>query len=125
MTIQGGLDSRFRGNDRRWNDRRESATRTGPVTTHDGTVCPMTLCHTEWCPECALVRTRLDELEIAYKRVIVPTARPFRKHLFEVSGQYYVPVLVDGSTGLTDTQDILNHLDAMASTLRKPTSSKE
>lgn len=76
----------------------------------------MTLYHTEWCPECALVRTQLDELEIEYKSVIVPTVRPFRKQVFEVSGQYYVPVLVDGDTVLTETQDILDYLDAVAST---------
>jgi glutathione S-transferase len=29
----------------------------------------------------------------------------------EVSGQYYVPVLKDGDMVLTETDDILNHLD--------------
>ena len=84
----------------------------------------ITLYHTEWCPECALVRCRLDELEIAYKSVIVPTVRPFRKQVFEVSGQYGacpglrsgVPVLVDGDTVLTETPDILEHLEDLAST---------
>ena len=75
----------------------------------------LTLYHTEWCPECAVVRSRLDELEIEYKRVIVPTVRPFRKQVFEVSGQYYVPVLVDGDTVLTETPDILEYLDDLAS----------
>ena len=51
----------------------------------------ITLYHTEWCPDCAPVRSRLDELEIEYKRVMVPTVRPFRK------------------------QDVLNHLDDLAS----------
>lgn len=74
----------------------------------------MTLYHTEWCPECALVRSRLEELEIAYESVIVPDIRPFRKQLFAVSGQYYVPVLVDGDAVLTDTQAILSHLDSVA-----------
>lgn len=73
----------------------------------------MTLYHTEWCPECTVVRTRLDELEIEYERVIVPDVRPFRKQLFAASGQYYVPVLVDGDVVLTDTQDILNYLDSV------------
>lgn len=75
----------------------------------------MTLYHTEWCPECVLVRSLLDELEIEYKSVIVPTVRPFRKQVFEVSGQYYVPVLVDGDTVLTETPDILDYLDDLAS----------
>ena len=75
----------------------------------------ITLYHTEWCPECAVVRGRLDELEIEYKSVIVSTVRTFRKQVFEVSGQYYVPVLVDGDTVLTETPDILHHLDDLAS----------
>jgi glutathione S-transferase len=58
----------------------------------------------------------LDELEIEYKSVIVPTVLPLRKQVFEISGQYYVPVLVDGDTVLTETPDILDHLDALAST---------
>ena len=83
----------------------------------------LALYHTEWCPECALVRSRLDELDIEYKSVIVPTVRPFRKQVFEVSGQYGacpglrsgVPVLVDGDTVLTETPDILDYLDDLAS----------
>ena len=62
------------------------------------------------------MRSLLDELEIEYKSVIVPTVLPLRKQVFEVSGQYYVPVLVDGDTVLTETPDILDHLDALAST---------
>jgi glutathione S-transferase len=34
-----------------------------------------------------------------------------RKVVKEVSGQYYVPVLKDGAMVLTETDDILNHLD--------------
>jgi glutathione S-transferase len=34
-----------------------------------------------------------------------------RKVVQEVSGQYYVPVLKDGDMVLTETDDILNHLD--------------
>jgi glutathione S-transferase len=86
------------------------------VMTKEGTMHSVTLYHTEWCPECVLVRSLLDELEIEYKSVIVPTVRPFRKQVFEISGQYYVPVLVDGDTVLTETPDILDHLDALAST---------
>ncbi len=52
---------------------------------------------------------------------MVPTVRPFRKQIFELSGPYDVPVLVDGDTVLKETQDILNHLDALASTLKGPT----
>ena len=88
--------------------------------TNEETMHSVTLYHTEWCPECVLVRSLLDELEIEYKSVIVPTVLPLRKQVFEVSGQYYVPVLVDGDTVLTETPDILDHLDALASTRVRP-----
>ena len=71
----------------------------------------MRLFHTEWCPECMLVREKLGELALPYESVVVPDLRPFRKQVYEVSGQYYVPVLVDGETVLTETQDILAYLD--------------
>jgi len=74
----------------------------------------MTLYHTEWCPECAVVRNKLSEFDIEYESIIVPDMRPFRKQVYEVSGQYYVPVLVDGETVLTETEDILEHIDSYA-----------
>ena len=75
----------------------------------------MTLYHTEWCPECVVVRNKLSELNIEYESIIVPDVRPFRKQVHEVSGQYYVPVLVDGRTVLTETGDILKYLDSFVS----------
>ena len=75
----------------------------------------MTLYHTEWCPECAVVRNKLSELNIEYESIIVSDVRPFRKQVHEVSGQYYVPVLVDGRTVLTETGDILKYLDSFVS----------
>ncbi|HET9962920.1 MAG TPA: glutathione S-transferase N-terminal domain-containing protein [Nitrospiraceae bacterium] len=73
---------------------------------------PLTLYHVKWCPDCAIVRDRLDALKLAYDDVVVPDFRPMRKQVFDVSGQYYVPVLKDGDTVLTETHDILAHLDA-------------
>lgn len=72
----------------------------------------MTLYHVQWCPECAAVREKLEELGLAYEDVVVPDARPLRRQVFDVSGQYYVPVLKDGETVLTETGDILAHLEA-------------
>ena len=46
-----------------------------------------------------------------YDDEIVSDVRPFRKSVYEVSGQYYVPVLVDGETVLTETEEIMNYLD--------------
>jgi mycoredoxin len=71
----------------------------------------MTLYHVRWCPECQLVKEKLDELALTYEDVIVPDARPQRTQVFEVSGQYYVPVLKDGDKVLSETHDILAHLE--------------
>lgn len=70
----------------------------------------LTLYHVQWCPDCAVVRDRLSELNIPYDDVVVPDFRPMRTQVYEVSGQYYVPVLQDGNTVLTETHDILTHL---------------
>ena len=71
----------------------------------------LTFYHVRWCPDCAVVRDRLSELNLSYEDVVVPDFRPMRKQVYEVSGQYYVPVLKDGDTVLTETHDILAHLD--------------
>jgi glutathione S-transferase len=71
----------------------------------------LTLYHVNWCPECAMVREKLDALGLPYEDVVAPDFRPFRKQVFEVSGQYYVPVLKDGDTVLTETGEILAYLD--------------
>lgn len=71
----------------------------------------MKLYHTEWCPECEEVRQKLAELGIVYDDEIVPDVRPFRKSVYDASGQYYVPTLVDGETVLTETADIMQYLD--------------
>jgi Glutaredoxin and related proteins len=70
----------------------------------------LTLYHVQWCPDCSLVRDRLSELNVPYDDIVVPDFRPMRKQVYEVSGQYYVPVLKDGDTVLTETHDILAHL---------------
>ena len=71
----------------------------------------ITLYHVAWCPDCEEVRQKLADLHIEYEHVVVPDFRPMRKVVKEVSGQYYVPVLKDGDIVLTETDDILNHLD--------------
>lgn len=71
----------------------------------------VTLYHVDWCPDCEVVREKLADLGVAYEGIIVPDIRPMRKIVHEVSGQYYVPVLKDGETILTETHDILAHLD--------------
>ena len=71
----------------------------------------MTLYHVRWCSECQIVKQKLDELGLAYEDVIVPDMRPHRTQVYEVSGQYYVPVLKDGDKVLSETSDILSYLE--------------
>ena len=71
----------------------------------------LTLYHVAWCPDCEAVREKLAELNLEYDQVVVPDIRPMRKVVHEVSGQYYVPVLTDGDRVLTETHDILAHLE--------------
>lgn len=71
----------------------------------------LTLFHVRWCPECAVVRDKLTQLGLAYEDVVVADFRPMRKQVFDVSGQYYVPVLKDGDTILSETHEILAHLE--------------
>jgi mycoredoxin len=75
---------------------------------------PMTLYHVEWCPECEMVRQKLADLHLPYESVVVPDFRPLRKEVFAVSGQYYVPVLKDGDKVLSETHEILAHLESKA-----------
>ncbi len=58
-----------------------------------------------------LVHQKLEELGLQYQEMVVPDLRSSRKEVFDVSGQYYVPVLQDGETVLMETRDILEHLD--------------
>ena len=72
---------------------------------------PITFYHVEWCPECAVVREKLDSLKVPFEDVVVSDTRLFRKQVFEVSGQYYVPVIKDDALVLSETRDILAYLD--------------
>ncbi len=63
------------------------------------------------CPYCMMVRDKLSELGLEYEKIAVPSYRPNRKEVFEVSGQYLVPVLVDGDVVLDDEDEIIAYLD--------------
>jgi glutathione S-transferase len=75
----------------------------------------MKLYHTAWCPECEVVRQKLAKQGLAYEDEIVPDVRPLRTSVYEASGQYFVPVLVDGEIVLTETEEILEYLDTYPS----------
>jgi len=65
----------------------------------------------EWCPYCARVRRKLDDLLLDYKIVSVPHSHAQRDEVKRVSGQTSIPVLVDGDVVLDDDDDIIPYLD--------------
>ncbi len=71
----------------------------------------MKLYNQESCPFCELVRDKLDELSLTCEITEVPGPRQLRKEVFEVSGQYLVPVLVDGDIVLDDEDKIVKYLE--------------
>ena len=71
----------------------------------------LTLFHVDWCPDCHVVRQKLSALKVSYQDIVVPDSRRMRTQVYDVSGQYYVPVLKDDDLILTETEDILSYLD--------------
>tara|TARA_Y100000310_G_scaffold83914_1_gene80546 strand:+ start:23 stop:259 length:237 start_codon:yes stop_codon:yes gene_type:complete len=70
----------------------------------------MKLYNIDGCGYCAMVRSVLDQLDIDYERIDVPWAHHERRNVFEVSGQYMVPVLVDGEVVMSDEYKIIDYL---------------
>jgi glutathione S-transferase len=64
----------------------------------------------ESCPECLAIREKLAELELTYVCVNVNAAKTKRDQVFKVTGQYSVPVLVDGGKIFTSADNILEYL---------------
>lgn len=64
------------------------------------------------CPYCEMVRRKLDDLGLDYETIEVPTPQHERTEVFNLSGQYTVPVLVDEEVVLSDEDDIIDHLNA-------------
>lgn len=65
------------------------------------------------CPYCAKVKRALDDLDLEYVSHSVPGTRANRDGVYEVSGQYGVPVLVDrdnGVGGMPESDDIVRYL---------------
>jgi len=62
------------------------------------------------CPECRAVREKLSEMKMAYVCVNIDPIKEKRNQVYAVSGQYGVPVLVDGNRVLTTQDSILKYL---------------
>ena len=70
----------------------------------------MKLYNIDGCGYCVMVRSVLDRLDIDYEKIDVPWAHHERRNVFEVSGQYMVPVLVDGEVVMSDEYKIIDYL---------------
>jgi len=67
------------------------------------------------CPYCKTVRRALADLDLDYETHSVPRSRSDRTAVYEASGQYGVPVLVDhtnGIEGMAESDDIVTYLYA-------------
>ncbi len=62
------------------------------------------------CGYCAMVRSVLEELGLDYEKIDVPWSHLQREEVFRVSGQYTVPVMVDGDVVLDDEFKIIDYL---------------
>ena len=62
------------------------------------------------CGYCAMVRSTLKQLGLNYETVDVPWSHHARIEVYEASGQYMVPVLVDGDLVLSDEYEIIDYL---------------
>lgn len=62
------------------------------------------------CP-CGAVARRLNKLDLEYQTKRLPYRRSDRPEIVELTGQKYVPVLVDGDEVINDSKRIREYLD--------------
>ncbi len=71
----------------------------------------MKLYNLEPCPYCRMVRDKLASLGLSYEKEDVSTNPKERSEVYKASGQYFVPVLIDGDLVFDDEEKIINYLD--------------
>jgi len=74
------------------------------------------LYETDYCPFCAVVKETLEELELDFTVVSVPSPPHLRMEVKELSGQSLVPVIVDGEDVVNDSRRIIQYLKNKYST---------
>jgi glutathione S-transferase len=65
---------------------------------------------TNWLCRCGTVARRLRKDGVDFEQVRVPQRRKQRVEILELTGQDWVPVLVDGEEVVTDSHRILEYL---------------
>lgn len=71
----------------------------------------MRLYQAEWCPFSHRVRAKLTELGVDYEVVNVSASAKHREGLEEVAGTKSIPVLVDGETVISDSDEAISYLE--------------
>ena len=69
---------------------------------------------TNFVCRCGKVARRLNSLSIAHSEVRVPFLKRQRAEVEELTGQRWVPVLVNGDDVIHDSHRILEYLDSQA-----------
>ncbi len=75
------------------------------------------LYETDYCPFCAVVKETLEELELDFTVVSVPSPHHLRAEVKELSGQSLVPVIVDGEDVINDSRRIIKYLKSKYSSI--------
>lgn len=65
---------------------------------------------TNWLCRCGTVARRLKKQGIEFEQVRVPQRRSQRVEILELTGQDWVPVIVDGEEVVSDSHRILEYL---------------
>lgn len=70
---------------------------------------------TDWLCPCGKVARRLRAAGIEYEQVRVPLRRRDRDEIDELTGQRWVPVLVDGDEVVHDSHRIVEYIEWLGS----------
>jgi glutathione S-transferase len=65
---------------------------------------------TNWLCRCGTVARRLEKDGIEFEEIRVPQRRSQRVEIHELTGENWVPVLVDGEEVVSDSHRILEYL---------------
>ena len=68
------------------------------------------LYETAYCPYCDVVKEQLEELNLEYTTILVPSPQHQRQIVQDISGQSLVPVIVDGDEVINDSRRIIEYL---------------
>ena len=70
------------------------------------------LYETGYCPYCGIVKKKLEELELEFTTIAVPSSHHLRMEVRELSGQSLVPIIVDGEKVINDSRKIIKYLNS-------------